>query len=266
MMVIWLNDTACSVGVEDGVVRSDDVQRLLALDDCRQSLLQQQERLLQAAREQAQALVHAAQRDAAALLEQARAEARRAVQQGYEDGRRQAVLEWHERRAGPALDRAEVMRSMHEKLAGIVTTAVERIVHSESREALYQRALHSVKALTRGASSLVLRVNAADYAHASAALVSLPALGSHGLAMEVRVDPALKPGSCVFESELGILDASLQTQLDGLRAAMERAVRLALSDSDGDALTAPDAAAPEGFPDDDVEAADADPSEEVLHG
>ena len=57
------------------------------------------------------------------------------------------------------------------------------------------------------------------------ALQSLSELEAQGLAVEVSVDPALSPGSCVFESEAGIIDASLQTQLDGLRGAMERAVR-----------------------------------------
>jgi type III secretion protein L len=54
----------------------------------------------------------------------------------------------------------------------------------------------------------------------------------------VKVDPTLNPGGCVFESDLGILDASLHTQLEGLRAAMDRAVRAALSESDEAALPA----------------------------
>jgi type III secretion protein L len=120
---------------------------------------------------------------------------------------------------------------MHEKLATIVTGAVERIVHTEERAALYQRALRSVRSFARGASTLALRVSADDHAHARAALDSLKALQTQGLHIEVSVDPALRAGSCVFESEVGILDASLQTQLDGLRAAMDRAVRKALASS-----------------------------------
>jgi type III secretion protein L len=231
-MMIWLNDGPGSLAVEDGVVRAGDLPRLQALDECRRELQEQQDRLIQAARDEAQALLEQAHREAEALLERARAEAQDELRRGYEDGQRRAVMEWHDRQAGQTLDRAGMLRRMHEKLAGIVATAVERIVQSESREALYQRALHSVKSLTRGASSLALRVSAADYAHASAALASLPALAPHGLAVEVRVDPALKPGGCVFESDLGILDASLHTQLEGLRAAMDRAVRAALTEPD----------------------------------
>jgi len=231
-MVIWLNGAVCSAGVEDGILPAAQVASLGELDVLRRTLDEQREAIVQGARDEAQALLAEAKQQAEQLLQSARAEAQRAVQQGHEEGRRKAVLEWHEQQAGQAIDKAEALRRMHEKLAAIVTAAVERIVHTEERGALYQRALRSVQGLTRGASSLALRVNAVDFEHARAALGSLQSLGSHGLSVDVSVDPSLKPGSCIFESEVGILDASLQTQLDGLRAAMDRAVRKAVADSD----------------------------------
>jgi type III secretion protein L len=234
-MVIWLNGAVCNAGVEDGILPAAQVASLGELDALRRSLAEQREAIVQSAHDEAQALLTQARQQAAQLLESARVEAQRAQQQGYEEGRREAVLEWHEQQAGKSIDKAEALRRMHEKLAAIVTSAVERIVHTEERGALYQRALRSVQGLTRGASTLALRVNAADFEYARAALGSLQSLGSHGLSVDVSVDPALKPGSCIFESEVGILDASLQTQLDGLRAAMDRAVRKAVADSDSSA-------------------------------
>lgn len=231
-MVIWLNGAVCSAGVEDGILPAAQVANLGELDALRRSLDEQREAIVQGARDQAQALLTLAKQQVEQMLHSARAEAQRALEQGYEEGRRKAVLEWHDQQAGQAIDKAEALRRMHEKLAAIVTAAVERIVHTEERGALYQRALRSVQGLTRGASSLALRVNAVDFEHARAALGSLQSLGVHGLSVDVSVDPALKPGSCIFESEAGILDASLQTQLDGLRAAMDRAVRKAVADSD----------------------------------
>jgi type III secretion protein L len=236
-MVIWLNGAACSAGVEDGILPAAQVANLGELDALRRSLAEQRESIVQGARDEAQALLAEARQQAEQLLQNARAEAKRAVEQAYEEGRREAVLEWHEQQAGKAIDKAEALRRMHEKLAAIVTSAVERIVHTEERGALYQRALRSVQGLTRGANTLALRVNAVDFEHARAALGSLQSVGSNGLSVDVSVDPALKPGSCIFESEVGILDASLQTQLDGLRAAMDRAVRKAVTDSETPADT-----------------------------
>ena len=231
-MVIWFNGAIGNAGVEDGILPAGQVASLGDVDTLRRSMIEQREAIVQTARDEAQALLTEARQQVEQLLESARVEAQRSKRQGYEDGLRKAVLEWHEQQAGKSIDMAEALRRMHEKLAAIVTSAVERIVHTEERGALYQRALRSVQGLTRGASTLALRVNAADFEYARAALGSLQSLGSNGLSVDVSVDPALKPGSCIFESEVGILDASLQTQLDGLRAAMDRAVRKAVTDSD----------------------------------
>lgn len=236
-MVIWLHAPTGDVGVEDGIVPAAHVGELAEFDRLRHALEERHDHIVQAAHDQAQALLAQARQEAEQLRAQALADAERMRQEAYEDGLRKAALEWHEQQTGRVIDKAQMVRGMHEKLATIVTAAVERIVHTEQRQGLYQRALRSVQGLAQGASALALRVNAADYEHAQAAIGSLDALQVHGLRIEVKVDPALKPGGCVFESEVGILDASLHTQLDGLRAAMDRAVRKALTEGgDGDSL------------------------------
>lgn len=231
-MVIWLHGRTGDVGVEDGIVPAAHVGELAEFDRLRHALEERHAHIVQAAHDEAHALLAQARQEAEQLLAQAQADAERLRQEAYEDGLRKAALEWHEQQTGQVIDKAQMVRGMHEKLATIVTAAVERIVHTEERGALYQRALRSVQGLAQGASALALRVNAADYEHAQAAIASLKALQMHGLNIEVKVDPALKPGGCVFESEVGILDASLQTQLDGLRAAMDRAVRKAITEGD----------------------------------
>lgn len=232
-MLIWLHDGGSGVGAEDGIVRAGEAQQLGDVAAYRRSLALQRDALLQSARDEAEAIIEQARREAAALIEAARADATRAVSEGFERGEREAVAAWHERIARRTVDKAEAMRRMHEQLASIVTAAVGRIIDAEPREALYERALRSVKTLTRGATSLSLRVNAEDYEHARTALRSLEGLDTDGVSVDLAVDAALARGSCIFESELGMLDASLQLQLDALRAAMERAVHRALTEPAG---------------------------------
>lgn len=238
-MVIWLNGAAGSVGLDDGILSAEAAGGVVDLDMLRHNMDDKRKQMLEAAQAEVQVMVEQARMDTAAMREAARVDAERARSEGYDAGRRQAALEWHEQQTGRVIEQAQILRNMHEKLATIVTAAVERIVHTEQREALYQRALRSVQNLAQGSSTLALRVSSDDYQHARAAIDSLKALQVRGMHIEVNVDPALKPGGCVFESEVGILDASLQTQLDGLRAAMARAVRKAVAA--GDTLAGSDA-------------------------
>jgi len=230
-MLTWMNLPQSTVGLDHGILRAQDVQRLMTLEEAGRHVAEQGRQVLAEAREEAQALLAQARQQAGQLLADAQADIEAARQQGYQDGHREAVQHWHDERMRQAQDRQDALRATHERLAEIVTTAVERIVQSEDRGTLYQRALKNVQTLTRGASSLTLRVSPADHDHARSGLGVLGPPGDTGLPVELRVDPSLKPGSCIFESELGVLDASLQVQLEGLRGAMERAVRRALADN-----------------------------------
>ena len=224
-MLIWLQTPAGAVGLEEGVVRADEVQVLISAEALRRRMEEAVEQALAEAREQAAAEVAAAQAQAREIVDDAREEAQQLRQAAYDEGTRQAVAEWHDRHVQAVAEHQRAMQATHARLADVVASAVERIVLSEDRGALYQRALKSVQALTRGSGALRLRVGVDDYAQARDCIGAIGDLQAAGLELDVLADAALPPGSCIFESELGVLDASLQTQLAGLRAAMERAVR-----------------------------------------
>ncbi|MCM5681451.1 type III secretion system stator protein SctL [Schlegelella sp. S2-27] len=243
-MLIWLQTAAGPVGVEEGVVRAEEVQALVSVQELQRRMEQSVEQMLSETRRQAAAEMEAAQAQAREIIDDAREEAQGLRQAAYEEGTRQAVSEWHERHLQAAIGHDRAVREMHARLADVVTSAVERIVLYEDRGALYQRALKSVQSLTRGNGSLRLRVGMDDYAQARDCLGAMDHLQEAGLELDVVADAALAPGSCIFESDLGVLDASLQTQLAGLRAAMERAVRRAAG---GDAAEAPVDGAPPPF-------------------
>jgi type III secretion protein L len=226
-MLILIQTPLGAIGVPDGVLRAGQVQHLCDITGLQQRLADERERLMEAARARADAHVEQADAEARRILEQSREEAERIRHAAHEEGLRRAAQEWYERQTETAVDKARSVREVHAKLADVVTHAVERIVQTEDRAALYQRALKSVQSLTRGASTLRLRVGPDDHEHARQCMAAVDLGQLAGLEVEVVADNKLRAGSCIFESELGVLDASLQTQLDGLRAAMERAVQRA---------------------------------------
>jgi type III secretion protein L len=239
-MLIWFGPRSSGLCTHNGIVRAGQVQAVVSvqgLNDLaqadRQQLVAQAQTLahttLQEAQRTAGDTVQQARLQAQALLEQATQQYEAERERGYSEGQARAVAEWHERHASSQLQATRSLQSLDSKLADIVTTAVRRIVQSEEPQALFLRALENVRSLTRGATAMTLRVSVQDVDHARLALQAAGASPAHAPAVEVAADPSLAPGSCVFESDIGVLDASLDTQLRGLRNAMVRAVQMALA-------------------------------------
>ena len=185
--------------------------------------------LLQDARAQAQQLQAQAEEEAARLREAARAEAEAAYQMGYESGEQQAVEAWHAHHARLQEAQAQRREGVEQALAEVVMQAVRRIVDAEPRESLFLRALKTVQGLAAVSGSAALRVAPDDAEAARAALAAWPEGAARGWDVQVQPDPALAPGSSIFSSEIGTLDASLESQLGALSAAMNRAVQKALT-------------------------------------
>jgi flagellar biosynthesis/type III secretory pathway protein FliH len=118
--------------------------------------------------------------------------------------------------------------------------AVERIVRSGSREAAFTRALQGVRDALREAGGARMLVHPDEAASAEAALAADAGLHADGPRVQVQADPTLPPGACIFESPLGRLDASLDVQLSGMRAALQRATRMALTEAAEASASGPD--------------------------
>ncbi len=215
-----------ALGAEHGIVKAAQVQRVLALAAAEAELAQRRATLLAAAEAEAECLRAAARAQAESLLAQAEERVAAACRQARDEATAQAVHEWHARRAEAAAAQAGRERARHDKMAAVVVSAVERIVGAGPREALFARALAQVQALAREGSEPRLRVHPQDEAAARRSVAELPA-GTDGGTVQVEADPALEPGSCIFETDTGCLDASLGTQLRALQAALARAAQRA---------------------------------------
>ena len=213
------------IATEHGVVSAEHVERVLTLSEIEQRAAVHIAELIAAAQVAADELIVDAQTKARVLIESAESKANDTRREAYAEGERLATTAWHERQAAVAQTKAGQTQALHEKLAEVVITAVERIVHGEGRAALFKRALKSVQSLAAGSTAITLRVSANDEDDATTSVAELLKTHRSHQQMSVVVDKTLAPGSCIFESEAGVIDASLQTQLDALRAAMSRAVR-----------------------------------------
>lgn len=226
-MWVWLHSGGLQVGVEDGLIRRRDLAGFDELQGLLGSLRAEAERLADQARIDAEAMRHEAETAAEAIRRQAHGEAddirRNAQEQGLAQGLAEAAERWHARRLEAQRQRTQELAAQQQVMASVVVTAVERIVRAEPARALFEQALTQVHDLLREASEARLCVHPGDVASAGEAVQTLPRRAGADVALRVVADASLAPGACRFESDLGVLDASLDLQLASLRRAIDGA-------------------------------------------
>lgn len=163
------------------------------------------------AREQARALIEEASRSRAEIEERARV-----------DGEAQG-LQRYIRAIDELTARLDLYFAGAEpELVKLAVGIARKVLGEELRlnpDAVLAIARQSL-AGARRSREITLRVNPSDapgFEQAEAAL-RLPA----SVALEVRPDPAIESGGCVIETDLGVIDARLETQLRVIERALER--------------------------------------------
>ena len=242
-MAVWITRGSGAVGIVDGVIRRRDFACLVEADEMVARARAESDRLLADAQGRAHAMLEAAREEATSLVAEAQSSYEAAYRTGLDNGLHDAATQW----AGQALSAAGAQQRrlyrQSERLSSIVSMAVERVIEQEDRAGLFRRSLRTVVKLVKDVPLLTMRVNEADQAHARRAVDALAAASVAGAPpIEVVVDAALPPGACRFESDQGVIDASLDTQLAALRRAVDRAAG-ELADEAGEPDDGPEAEA-----------------------
>ncbi|WP_246793438.1 type III secretion system stator protein SctL [Burkholderia perseverans] len=204
---------------------------LVSLEDAYAALAADRAALIEAAHDEAERIVDAGREQAGEILDAAQRERDDAARAGYRDGYDRALGDWMDRLADVAHAQNQLQVRMRERLADIVASAVEQIVRTENRAALFERALASVERIVDGATYLRVAVHPDDLDSAKDTFDRLATrwreLG-RPIPMSVVGDKRLAPGSCICESDFGAVDASLDTQLRAMHGAVSRALKRTL--------------------------------------
>lgn len=226
------------MGVEHGVVRGPDFAALTDLLEAAASLERARSEWLDQARVQIEAERAEAREQADAWLEEARQLHQSAHDLGHEAGYQQGLADaaqaWTTRVIHAAASTHQSLSRQSDRLAHIVTLALERIIEQEDRARLFERALRHVNRIVAELPMASLRVHPDELEAARIAVAGLAATQADAPLIEVLADTTLAPGSCLFESDQGVIDAGLSAQLAALRRAMDRAARALASEDEAD--------------------------------
>lgn len=177
----------------------------------------------QATRE-ASDVVAVAQEKARQIIEEALREQDSIRERARQEGNAQGLAEWN-RILTTANQRAdELTKSWEETMLRLSVRVAEKIIGEQLRvhpETIVEIIREVMKNIRPG-KRLTIQVNQADAQQARARIDRIRDGLSTSSDVEVVASGSISPGGCVIESELGIIDARLETQLKCLEEALVR--------------------------------------------
>lgn len=174
---------------------------------------------------EADGLLAAARRNAEKLEQEAQEAYIRRREEGYRDGLEEGKLEHAEKVMETVLTSVEFIEGIEDTLVSVVNQAIRKIIGDmDDRERIVRIVRNALNAV-RGQQKVTVRVAPADEESVTQALASMIGNASGASFLTVVADTRLPRDSCILESELGVVDASLETQLKALENAFRSKIR-----------------------------------------
>ncbi|MCL2029119.1 MAG: HrpE/YscL family type III secretion apparatus protein [Deltaproteobacteria bacterium] len=141
---------------------------------------------------------------------------------GYELGESQARQEHAEQIMDTVLKSIEYIEGLEKGISTLVGEALRRILGSMPPEELMGRVVRQSLALVRGQKQVVLRVSPLDEEAIKARLADILSEYSSIAFVDVQADGRLGRGACILQSDMGIIDAGVETQIRAIVNTLEK--------------------------------------------
>ncbi|MDR2934626.1 MAG: HrpE/YscL family type III secretion apparatus protein [Candidatus Adiutrix sp.] len=170
-------------------------------------------------------LAEAVRREAQEAARAAEETYRRRYEEGYQAGREAGQMEYADKIMEAVLSSVEYLETLEVELVRLVGEVTRKLIGELDDRERIVRLVRQALASVRGQKRVLIRVAARDEAAVRADLAGLLSRTESGDFLDVRADPDLAPGSCFLETDLGVVEASLETQLKNLEKALLRRIR-----------------------------------------
>ena len=159
---------------------------------------------------------------ARAIVERAQARAQELLARAVADGRAQGRAEMAAALLALAQERDRMLAALEPQAVEVAMLAAKRVIGQElsQRPELVANIVAPLLDRVRRARQVTVRVHAEDRAALEACLFVLRAGAELAAGVQIETDIALDRGDCVVVSDVGTLDARIETQLEALARAL----------------------------------------------
>ncbi|MCO7227009.1 HrpE/YscL family type III secretion apparatus protein [Pleionea sp. CnH1-48] len=145
-----------------------------------------------------------------------------AIERGYQEGKEKAAAEFLDQRFLMMSQAIDYFEHLEKQVVEIIISVTKKIFDDyEPDERISQIAQKSLKALGEE-NTIKIRVCSDEAEGLRKNISHILDRFSNIKFIDVIADEKLRPGSCIVESGLGNIDASIDTQLKTLRTALEK--------------------------------------------
>jgi len=175
-------------------------------------------------------IIAAAEADAARIREEAKAAFEEERKRGYEKGLADGKMEISMQKLDLVDSSVRFMESVEGKMADIVMKALKScVVEIGDKEMVVQIVRKTMNAVIRTQKQVTLKVAPEMAPVVRERVAALKADYPTVETLDVVEDPRLKGTACVLETEAGVADASVETQI----AAIERSIQRHIAKAEG---------------------------------
>jgi type III secretion protein L len=171
-------------------------------------------------------LVDKVKEAAAEAGEQAKAVYKKRYDEGYEVGLDEGKSVYTEKLMDMVMGQVDSIEGLERQIVGVVMDAVSKIIGSFDQNELVTRVVHQGLNAVRGSKSILMRVSSQDERILRESLKNyLVGRDNPTGYINMVADPNLKVGDCLLETEQGVVEASLNSQLKILQRSLENHIK-----------------------------------------
>ena len=171
----------------------------------------------------AEEILAAAEAEAARIREEAKAAFAEEKKRGYEKGLADGKMEIAMQKLDLVDSSVKFMESVEGKMADIVMKALKScVVEIGDKEMVFQIVRKTMKAVIRTQRQVTLKVAPEMVESVKERVAALRAEYPTIESLDVVEDPRLKGPACILETEAGVADASVDTQLAAIEKSLQR--------------------------------------------
>ncbi|MEO1524999.1 MAG: HrpE/YscL family type III secretion apparatus protein [Planctomycetota bacterium] len=167
-----------------------------------------------------QEIIGGANQQANAILVEAKREANRLREDGYEQGLKDGQVEMAGKMLETVEKHVEYLSEMEAQVVSIVTKAIRKVIGEIEQHDLISRVVAKALGVARDQSKAKLRVCPAEVETVRFKIDDLlrpyPTLSF----VDVISDTRLSPGDCILETDIGVVDASVEVQIEAIEQTL----------------------------------------------